>query len=184
MSDDAISRRHLLKNLAAAGALPALALPAATAQTGARAAEQGRAVTNGRIRQSIVFWCFNTAGERWNLDRTCQAARELGCQSVEIRRRGRHDCPGRQEARYRGCGGSRCWLQGDVARYHHDRNAALGDGVSDRNLQRSRHLVAAGNQLAIVAALLKQRLRAGFLKIAGADLGRRYLRSDAEHGDP
>ena len=39
-------------------------------------------MTNGRIRQSIVFWCFNTAGERWNLDRTCQVAREQGAARV------------------------------------------------------------------------------------------------------
>src|SRR5262249_44933102 len=33
---------------------------------------------------SIVFWCFNTAGENWDIERTCRAARELGCVSVEI----------------------------------------------------------------------------------------------------
>src|SRR6202030_1218538 len=33
-----------------------------------------------------------------------------------------------------------------------------------------------------MAALPEQRLRMGFLEISGADLGRRYLRCDAEHG--
>ncbi len=106
------------------------------------------------------------------------------CQPIEIRRRGRHDCPGRQEARYLGDRGARCWLQGDVAGYHHYRHAAVGHGLPDCDLQRTRHLVGAGDQLAIVAALLEQRLRVGFLEIAGADLGRRYLCGDAEHGDP
>jgi sugar phosphate isomerase/epimerase len=75
-----LNRRELLRGLAAAGAAPTLAgLAAAQAD-----AEQVRAVTNGRIRQSIVFWCFNTAGERWDLARTCQVARQLGVPSVEI----------------------------------------------------------------------------------------------------
>jgi sugar phosphate isomerase/epimerase len=68
-------RREALKSLVAAGA--------GGAALGEIAAQE-RAVTNGRIKQSIVYWCFNTAGERWNLERTCQVARELGCQSVEI----------------------------------------------------------------------------------------------------
>jgi len=38
-------------------------------------AEPG-AVVNGRIRQSLVYWCFNSAGDRWDIDRTCQIARE------------------------------------------------------------------------------------------------------------
>jgi hydroxypyruvate isomerase len=86
--EDPITRRHLLHGLAAAGAAPALASlagQAAEAQEAPQAAAApGRAVVNGRIRQSIVFWCFNTAGERWDLDRTCRVARELGCLSVEV----------------------------------------------------------------------------------------------------
>jgi sugar phosphate isomerase/epimerase len=71
-----LNRRQLLHGLAAAGSVPAL-----TALTGA---QEERAVTNGRIKQSIVFWCFNSAGERWDLARTCQVARQLGCPSVEL----------------------------------------------------------------------------------------------------
>jgi hydroxypyruvate isomerase len=74
------TRRHVLRGLAAAGAAPLLA--PLTAAAGAARGARPRA--NGRIRQSIVFWCFNTAGERWNLERTCQVARQLGCLSVEI----------------------------------------------------------------------------------------------------
>jgi hydroxypyruvate isomerase len=72
------TRRHVLRGLAAAGAASALG-----GLTAAEAAQNPPAL-RGRIRQSIVFWCFNSAGERWSLDRTCRVARELGCTSVEI----------------------------------------------------------------------------------------------------
>ncbi len=73
-----IDRRALLCATAAgAVTLSGLALPAAQGGPLAPA-------LNGRIRQSIVFWPFNTAGEHWSLERTCQAATELGCSSVEL----------------------------------------------------------------------------------------------------
>lgn len=76
---ETLSRRHLLGGLAAAG------VAAATNQRAASAdAAQAPAAGNRRIRQSIVHWCFNTAGERWNIERTCAVARDLGCVSVEI----------------------------------------------------------------------------------------------------
>ncbi len=67
-----LNRRHLLGVAATALA----ALPAHAAQE--------RAVVNGRIRQSVVSWCFTTMGDRWSLERTCQIAANLGCPSVEI----------------------------------------------------------------------------------------------------
>jgi sugar phosphate isomerase/epimerase len=45
---------------------------------------KGGGVKNGRINQSVVFWCFNAAGEEWDLDKTCQITKELGGQSVEL----------------------------------------------------------------------------------------------------
>jgi sugar phosphate isomerase/epimerase len=77
-----VSRRNVLRGLAVTGAASALnnlalADPQATQPPAAQAG-------NRRIRQSIVYWCFNTAGERWNMERTCQVARELGCVSVEL----------------------------------------------------------------------------------------------------
>ncbi|QDU23734.1 TIM barrel protein [Urbifossiella limnaea] len=42
------------------------------------------AARNGRIRQSIVFWCFNARAERWDIERTCEVAKLLGVPSVEI----------------------------------------------------------------------------------------------------
>jgi hydroxypyruvate isomerase len=44
----------------------------------------GKAVVRGRIKQSIVFWCFNIAGEMWDLDKMCQVTRDLGVDAVEI----------------------------------------------------------------------------------------------------
>lgn len=38
----------------------------------------------GNIKHSVVFWCFNVAGEKWDIDKTCGIAKSLGCQSVEI----------------------------------------------------------------------------------------------------
>jgi hydroxypyruvate isomerase len=74
-----LDRRRLLHGAVAAGAT---ALTTWT-PSGAVAAE-GKAVTRGRIKQSIAFWCFHAAGEKWDIERTCQVARELGCGSVEL----------------------------------------------------------------------------------------------------
>src|SRR5260370_41368841 len=78
MRERSMNRRRLLSGVAAAGvgaALPMIPAPSAA---------QGKAVVNGRIRQSVVFWCFNAMGDRWDLERVCRVARDLGCQSVEI----------------------------------------------------------------------------------------------------
>ncbi len=77
---DSVSRRNLLRGVAAAGAASALA--PLTAESAAAA--EGKAVQNGRIKQSIVFWCFNSAGEKWDIETTCRITKELGCPSVEI----------------------------------------------------------------------------------------------------
>src|SRR5207248_2789699 len=64
---------------------------------------------------------------------------------------------------------------------HHDRHAAFADRLADRNFERPRHLVGARDEIAVVAAFAEQVLRMSFLKVAGADLGRRNLRRDREH---
>ena len=38
----------------------------------------------GRINHSVVFWCFNIAGEKWDIDTMCSVAKSLGIGSVEI----------------------------------------------------------------------------------------------------
>ena len=68
------TRRTVLQSAVAAGA--AAALP------GVAVGEPFR--PQGRVKHSVVFWCFNAAGEKWDADTTCRIARELGCVSVEI----------------------------------------------------------------------------------------------------
>jgi sugar phosphate isomerase/epimerase len=71
-----LDRRSLLAAGATVlGAAPLVATSSAAAATAAR---------RGRIRQSIVYWCFHAAGEKWDIERMCQVARELGCQSIEL----------------------------------------------------------------------------------------------------
>lgn len=39
---------------------------------------------SGRIKHSIVFWCFNAGGDHWDMDTACRHAKDLGCLSVEL----------------------------------------------------------------------------------------------------
>ena len=68
-------RRQLLRGVTGAAAAGALAM------TGVRQTHGKTAVTNGRINQSIVEWCF---AEYWDLDQQCQIANKLGCKSIEL----------------------------------------------------------------------------------------------------
>lgn len=75
-----LSRRELLRRTAlaaAAGATLGHLAPSARAAT-------GPAVKQGRIKQSIVPWCFELMGEKWSFEKICQVARDLGCLSVEL----------------------------------------------------------------------------------------------------
>lgn len=47
-------------------------------------AQPRRVVRNGRINQSVLFWCYNTSQWKWDLDTTCRVAGSLGCKSVEL----------------------------------------------------------------------------------------------------
>ena len=76
-----VNRRQALRNVA--GVAAGAAAIGSLASQAARGAAPARA-TKGRINQSIVFWCFNAAGEKWSLDKTCQVASGLGCKSVEL----------------------------------------------------------------------------------------------------
>ena len=38
----------------------------------------------GNINHSLVYWCYNVAGEKWDLETMCGIAKELGCKSIEI----------------------------------------------------------------------------------------------------
>jgi hydroxypyruvate isomerase len=74
-----ISRRNMLQMVAGTGAAGAAALTLGSCATGGRRA--GRGVTVGRINQSIVYWCYE---KHWDIEKTCQIARYLGCKSVEL----------------------------------------------------------------------------------------------------
>ena len=74
-----ITRRDILNRAAGAAALSTLVSPLAST---ADASE--KAAVNGRIRQSVVFWCFNVSGDNWDIDKTCQVTKDLGCVSVEL----------------------------------------------------------------------------------------------------
>jgi hydroxypyruvate isomerase len=41
-------------------------------------------VKNGRIRQSLAYWCLNATDWQWNIDRICETAVRLGCPSIEL----------------------------------------------------------------------------------------------------
>jgi hydroxypyruvate isomerase len=73
------SRRKMLKETSGAIALgalaPGLGKAAEVEQAGVSASK------NGRIKQSIVHWCFE---KHWDIPRTIEVAQELGCTSIEL----------------------------------------------------------------------------------------------------
>ena len=74
-----ISRRKLFgRTLAATGgaSLAGLASSNADNHKGAK--------LKGNINHSVVFWCFNVAGEKWDLKTTCEVTKKLGGKSVEL----------------------------------------------------------------------------------------------------
>lgn len=74
-----ISRRGLMRSAAGISAAAA-----GTMGMTALAADDGKpekAVTKGRIKQSIPYWCFNS---HWSLEETCKIASRLGVKSVEL----------------------------------------------------------------------------------------------------
>ena len=80
-----LNRRQLIGGILAAGSSPFIGglLPGSAGASPSRE-EDEKAATAGRIKQSVCFWCFNTAGEKWDAEKTCQVARDLGCRSVEL----------------------------------------------------------------------------------------------------
>lgn len=73
-----LSRRELLTSSAAAG------VAAAVLHSGTSVMQAEEKRLKGNIKHSVVFWCFNIAGEKWSIDQTCSIAKGLGCKSVEI----------------------------------------------------------------------------------------------------
>ena len=84
-STDGLSRRDLIKGAATGAILGASAMSTGCATTGSCEVSAGGAgVTNGRINQSVVHWCFANSAEKWTIEDTCKAAVALGCKSVEL----------------------------------------------------------------------------------------------------
>ncbi|MFO0867684.1 MAG: TIM barrel protein [Pirellulales bacterium] len=69
------SRRQILASTAALAA-GSVFTPEAALQ-----AAEGEYQPKGRVQHSIVQWCFD---KYWNVEKTCQVARQLGCRSVEL----------------------------------------------------------------------------------------------------
>ena len=38
----------------------------------------------GNIHHSIVYWCFNIAGDKWGIEKMCQVAKGFGVNSIEL----------------------------------------------------------------------------------------------------
>lgn len=77
-----ITRRGAMQR-AAGAALGAAAFGTAAAGTAVAGEKKPavKAVSKGRIKQSIVHWCF---AEHWDVEKTAGIASQLGCQSVEL----------------------------------------------------------------------------------------------------
>lgn len=86
---DRILRRDLLHGLAAGGILTGGAIAAGLTAGSAKTAEEIERGEGCGIRQSIVYWCFNAANDNpeipsWDIERMCEVAAQLGCQSIEL----------------------------------------------------------------------------------------------------
>jgi len=80
MSDErrepSVGRRQVLQSVAGIGAASLLGSHMATD------ADDGPVATKGRIKQSLVNWCYN---KEWpDVDEFCRAAVRLGCRSIEL----------------------------------------------------------------------------------------------------
>lgn len=74
-----LSRRNLFgKTLAATGGATIAGL------AGSSADHHGDKKLKGNINHSVVFWCFNVVGEKWDLKTTCEVTKKLGGKSVEL----------------------------------------------------------------------------------------------------
>ena len=75
--DGRVSRREVLRVAGAGAALGA----AVSTVTDEAAAAKTVVKRKGRIRQSIVHWCFKSA---WSTEEMCVIAKKLGCPSIEL----------------------------------------------------------------------------------------------------
>ena len=71
----AMDRRRMLAASASALGLAATAAPAD---------EKKEARLKGNVKHSVVFWCFNAAGEKWDVNKTCEVAKSLGRSPAQV----------------------------------------------------------------------------------------------------
>jgi hydroxypyruvate isomerase len=76
---DRISRRTLLGQAAGAAAAGAVLLGGSS--SAALAGDKKPSARKGRVKQSIVQWCYQ---KYFNVDEMCRLAKKLGCRSVEL----------------------------------------------------------------------------------------------------
>jgi len=77
--NETTSRRQILKEASGLIAVTALASGHSTEALAEQAS--GTAVKNGRIKQSIVHWCFE---KYWDIPQTIEVAKMMGCTSIEL----------------------------------------------------------------------------------------------------
>jgi len=68
------TRRQVLAGAVAAG----LAAPVIADEP------KKKPMLKGNVNQSVAFWCFNARGEKWDANKVCTVAKDLGCKSVEL----------------------------------------------------------------------------------------------------
>ncbi len=78
---NAITRREILTGSAAMLAAGAVTVPLRAADEAAPAAAAAPPARRGRIKQSIVHWCF---AKYWDVEKACTIATQLGCSSIEL----------------------------------------------------------------------------------------------------
>jgi sugar phosphate isomerase/epimerase len=62
----------------------AAGIAAAVPQVRVAHALQGDSSMKGRIKQSLVYWCYGITGDKWDIEKMCQVAKDLGCKSIEL----------------------------------------------------------------------------------------------------
>ena len=76
-----LNRRDAIKTVAAAGTASAV-VPAGYIHAAEAAAPTSG--LKGNINHSMVYWCFNVTGDKWDLEKCCQVAKQLAIRSIEL----------------------------------------------------------------------------------------------------
>jgi len=74
---------HTRREILGCGGVAAATL-AGCSPTGTEVQEEWTRAVNGRIRQSVCFWCFESSEWAWDLDTLAAHAASLGLESVEL----------------------------------------------------------------------------------------------------